>query len=302
MKILTLAEAIEKDATATLYIVDGSGIDLETFEIPGARFVKLILFKDDEPVGFLAGEMVDNELLQLFKIYCPNEDKGDVTETFLKYLYRSESPVISGILTNDRDSHRLTNEILPGTGYALGFKKRLFSKDISSLEYGDSGELQAVKVSEFSHDTILTVFHDSIRDHPIYATMCDRIEDEFESLKEDLSSETIAEYWKLYTYHDQIVGYAFPTLFRHNPDQGTIRFIGVVPKFTGRGWGKLIHLHALSILSDMGARTYLGSTETSNLAMVRIFQQNGCTIRTTQLFFTKQVSGGDINHASEFED
>ncbi|MEN2768213.1 GNAT family N-acetyltransferase [Ornithinibacillus xuwenensis] len=80
--------------------------------------------------------------------------------------------------------------------------------------------------------------------------------------------------------HDP-VGVVFPHIEPNTVNQGRIFWIGIHPKFIGRGLGKGLHRIGLYRLQhDFKAVSYLGATKIDNEPMRKILSSNGCTEKT----------------------
>ncbi|RPI14628.1 MAG: hypothetical protein EHM58_15985 [Ignavibacteriae bacterium] len=66
---------------------------------------------------------------------------------------------------------------------------------------------------------------------------------------------------------------------------GTLLNIALLPKERGKGYGRIIHSRGLMILKDMDLKTYLGSTNTDNYAMLKVFKINKCRKELIQNFY-----------------
>ena len=55
--------------------------------------------------------------------------------------------------------------------------------------------------------------------------------------------------------------------------------IGVLPEHRNRGWGGRLHRH-LMWLAKGHTKSYVGSTDVRNAAMLQLFELNGCTFET----------------------
>ena len=60
--------------------------------------------------------------------------------------------------------------------------------------------------------------------------------------------------------------------------EGTITFMGLLPAFRGRGLGRHVHRRGMALLRAQGGTLYHGGTSASNGAMIRLFEQHGCTV------------------------
>ena len=94
------------------------------------------------------------------------------------------------------------------------------------------------------------------------------------------------ENWLIAFKDDAPIGVVFPTRYLDQPEEGSISFIGVLPVWQGRRFGKILHAKGLEALAKMGVTRYVGSTEISNKPMLATFLANGCAftkIRTIQV-------------------
>jgi GNAT superfamily N-acetyltransferase len=68
------------------------------------------------------------------------------------------------------------------------------------------------------------------------------------------------------------------------PTIGTLFYVGVVPARRGEGLGRMLHALGLTRLAAQGLVRYVGSTDTRNAAMLRVFAANGCPIESTEVY------------------
>ena len=57
---------------------------------------------------------------------------------------------------------------------------------------------------------------------------------------------------------------------------GRITYIGVVPEYRGRQFGREVHRHGLAMLLRQGCEIYEGGTDIANLPMQSLFERNHC--------------------------
>lgn len=91
--------------------------------------------------------------------------------------------------------------------------------------------------------------------------------------------------WWLVDDADGPVGVLLPQ--KTSADTGTVFYVGVLPARRGRGLGVRLHALGLHHLARQGARKYVGSTDLRNVAMLRVFERNGCCVTGTQGFFVR---------------
>ncbi|SET18051.1 hypothetical protein SAMN05421676_103145 [Salinibacillus kushneri] len=90
--------------------------------------------------------------------------------------------------------------------------------------------------------------------------------------------------WRKHCYYftksDSLLGICIPHIEMGTNDEGRLFYFGVTPEFRGQGTGVNIHKIALHLLKNhFSAKNYVGSTDTSNQPMIKIFEQNGCQLR-----------------------
>lgn len=96
------------------------------------------------------------------------------------------------------------------------------------------------------------------------------------SMKTELPSQ-VERMFTIYKVENEPVGVVFPHLEPDKDREGRIFWIGIHPKFRGKGLGKNLHLIGLYRLrNDFKAKSYLGATEVNNNPMKKIMLSNGC--------------------------
>src|SRR5262245_5677738 len=85
------------------------------------------------------------------------------------------------------------------------------------------------------------------------------------------------------------VGVVLPPFQR--PHLGTLYYVGVIPARRGEGLGRALHALGLARLAADGAKRYVGSTDTRNAAMRRVFERNGCPVEGTEAYLTLARAG-----------
>ncbi|MHA6252243.1 GNAT family N-acetyltransferase [Oceanobacillus sp. CAU 1775] len=96
------------------------------------------------------------------------------------------------------------------------------------------------------------------------------------SMKTELPSQ-VEKMFTIYIVENEPVGVVFPHLEPDKDREGRIFWIGIHPKFRGKGLGKNLHFIGLHRLrNDFKAKSYLGATEINNNPMKKIMVHNGC--------------------------
>jgi len=105
------------------------------------------------------------------------------------------------------------------------------------------------------------------------------ISDVMQSIKTELGPD-----WKKNCYYfklkDEYVGISIPHIEIGKTDEGRLFYFGVMPTMRNQGLGKTIHKISLALLKNkFNATYYIGSTDTNNEHMIKIFEANNCELK-----------------------
>ncbi len=104
--------------------------------------------------------------------------------------------------------------------------------------------------------------------------------------------------WHIALHGDEPAGVVLPQEYADTPGLGTLFYIGILPPFRGRGWGKILHALGLHALVRSGVARYVGSTDARNVAMLRVFAANGCIESNRQGFYAPAPSAPQTSSRS----
>lgn len=93
-----------------------------------------------------------------------------------------------------------------------------------------------------------------------------------------------SHWWVAFSGAHEAIGVVLPQVFPDKPTEGTLSYVGVLPRFRQQGYGALLHQWGLAALAQRGVLRYIGSTGHTNRGMQRVFQRNACTLLATRYF------------------
>ncbi|WP_158530721.1 GNAT family N-acetyltransferase [Pantoea sp. 3_1284] len=99
-----------------------------------------------------------------------------------------------------------------------------------------------------------------------------------DSLENELGLEWRASCF-IFRKSGEPIGLSIPIIEQGTVDEGRLFYFGIVPEYRGEGYGAAFHRISLNLLREIGATTYVGSTDEANQHMIRIFERNGCLLR-----------------------
>ncbi|MBN1971259.1 MAG: hypothetical protein JXR48_16175 [Candidatus Delongbacteria bacterium] len=190
---------------------------------------------------------------------------------------------------NERKIRIFTNEARPeniflkSLNYKIYKSKILYKKTLTEIK-PISTHLIFKPITEISHEIFIETFTKSLEDyHETDGLNCLEY---FNYLKSHAGNTFNEIEWKVVFHKNEPIGVLFPQVYSDNVEEGTIFYIGLIPKYRKMGFGRSIHLEGLNCLYRMGVKTYFGSTLKSNLGMQMLFKFNDCKIEAHQNFFT----------------
>lgn len=105
--------------------------------------------------------------------------------------------------------------------------------------------------------------------------------EDLEELMDECKGFDLSE-WLLVADPQGEIGVVLPYLSRGDPSRGMVAYLGVVPERRGQGNGTTLHAYGLHRLAQLGATRYIGSTDTRNVPMRRIFAANQAVARVSR--------------------
>jgi GNAT superfamily N-acetyltransferase len=246
----------------------------------------VIALEGQRPVGRLRGVFVDRGTYIVTEMRTAEGVPCSVIEdALIAHLASTFSRDGVTVLSNDRPRNSEINSALERAGFEIEKTKAYVGRSLDG-ELPDPGvgftfqPLAVVGRKEF-----VRVMAAAAEGDP-FEEMEGRDPDaDFQELVElagDLFDESS---WFLAAVGGKTVGVVLPQAFPDNDSQGTLFYVAILPVFRGRGYGRALHAAGLSLLAGRGVTDYVGSTDTRNAPMLRVFERNECPRTTTQLFF-----------------
>lgn len=236
--------------------------------------------------GRLEGVFLDRETYFVRELLCAEGLPCSLVEDALVgHLAPSFSRDGIGVFSSDRPRNVEINGALTRAGFEIEKKKAFVAR-------GLSGELPEPRV-EFTFRTLAEVGRDEFIRVMTEAAEGDPFEDmegrdpvaDFQELVDMAGEKYAPESWFLPLVDREVVGVLLPQAFPDSDTDGTLFYVAVLPRFRGRGYGRALHATGLSMLAERGVTSYIGSTDTRNAPMLRVFEANGCPQTTTQFFY-----------------
>ena len=245
----------------------------------------LLAFRGDRCVGRLEGAFVTPTVYALREILAADVVRASEIERALcEHLRPSFARERVTVLTWEAKESAQLNAALARAGFRVAKRKVFVERSAAGYRspYVDPflyGSLEAVGRDAFVRVLARAAEGDPFEDRP------DRDpEREFQELVDYAGSRFDPVAWMVASLDGETVGVVLPQVFEGSGDEGTLFYVGVLPAFRGRGYGRVLHAAGLESLARRGVTKYVGSTDERNAAMLAVFAANGCARTGVQLF------------------
>ena len=229
------------------------------------------------PIGELKLTIVHNKLIRIEAIEVT--DQHDYPQVAALLIDRARSwysgTVVEASIWDRHDDARL-RAVLESQGFEMYIEKVYVERAIAGYKSPYHSALSFRSLAELGAGPFVKTLARIYQDDRCRDARPDDPEGDFQGMIEYAGPAFNAATWKLALLEEDIVGLILPQAYHDRLDRGTLFYMGIVPEFRGRNWAKILHADGLEFLASAGATTYIGSTDIINLAMLRVFAENGC--------------------------
>jgi GNAT superfamily N-acetyltransferase len=190
-----------------------------------------------------------------------------------------------GVLSSDRPKNAEVNRALERGGFQIQKKKAYVARNLEGELPEPAVEFAFRTLFEVGKVEFLRVMTEASEGDPFEDATERDPEAEFAELVEAAGGKFDPASWMLAHVEGEAVGVVLPQEFSDSEAEGTLFYVAVLPAFRGRGYGRALHATGLAMLAERGVTRYIGSTDTRNKPMLKVFEANGCPQTATQLFY-----------------
>ncbi|MCK4409528.1 MAG: GNAT family N-acetyltransferase, partial [Candidatus Eisenbacteria sp.] len=246
----------------------------------------LVALMGARAAGRLEGLFLSDKLYFVREMRCAEGFSCSVIEHALaRFLGDSFSSDGIGILSWDRTKNAEVNAALERAGFLVEKRKAFVARSLKD-DLPQSGTRFAFRTLAAAGKTeFLRVMTEAAEGDPFEDPAGRDPEDDFRELTEGAGDRFDPASWMLAQVDGDVVGVVLPQEFPGRDREGTLFYVAVLPPFRGRGYGRGLHAAGLAMLAERGVTRYLGSTDTRNEPMLRVFEANGCSQTGIQLFY-----------------
>ncbi|WP_409253275.1 GNAT family N-acetyltransferase [Bacillus sp. SCS-153A] len=145
-----------------------------------------------------------------------------------------------------------------------------------------------MNVTEDSHSSLEFIAEPTLQESLRCLSLILGNSDEASGLLDALYAEVKPDNFRIYIVRKtgEDAGFFIPHIEPYTESEGRIFYFGITPEYRGLGLGSIIHKFALtSLRQELKADSYIGSTDSDNLPMKRVFEKNGCRkVETIEIY------------------
>jgi RimJ/RimL family protein N-acetyltransferase len=246
----------------------------------------LLTFEGARCVGRLGGTFLNPKLYFVREITAAEDVDADTVALALgAYLAREFFRDGVEILTWDKPEAEAINDCLRRSGFVVDKEKAFVKKNVQGFTSPHEDPFSYRTLAEIGDDRFIEIMVEAATGDPFEDPDSTDPREEFQELVDYAGNRFDPTWWRVAYLDDRPVGIVLPQEFDDREHEGSLFYVGVLPEFRGRGFGKILHAGGLAFLAQHGVTDYIGSTDTRNHPMMRVFEANGCNRTGTQLFY-----------------
>lgn len=171
--------------------------------------------------------------------------------------------------------HALLSGPVPGGRYELYVEKLYVRRALGDFRSPYHDPFALVSLEDAGTDTFIEVLGLAMSGSLARDLRTDEPARELAEMRVMEADTHDPEAWKIALYDGEPAGVILANRFPLDLE-GTFTFIGLCPRFRGRGLGAVLHARGLELLQEMGLQRYLCSTDVRNTPMLRTYARHGC--------------------------
>jgi GNAT superfamily N-acetyltransferase len=246
----------------------------------------LLALDGSRPAGRLEGVFLDSTTYAVAELRCAEGLPCSLVEdALIGHLTPSFSRDGIGVVSSNRPKNVEINMALERAGFEIEKKKAFVARDLTDGLPEPAVEFTFRTLFDVGKVEFLRVMTGAAEGDPFEDVTGRDPEADFNELVEAAGSKFDPAGWMLAHVGGEAVGVVLPQEFSDSKAEGTLFYVAVLPPFRGRGYGRALHATGLAMLAERGVTGYVGSTDTRNEPMLRVFEANGCPQTATQFFY-----------------
>ena len=172
---------------------------------------------------------------------------------------------------------------LENNSFDIKYIKYLYEKNLKNHIEIKNHPFKFSSLEEVGEEEFMEIFNEVLIDD--LERDCDT-KTYFQKMKDSCGDFYFPKDWIIVKLNSKKIGIVLAQLYPNNPKNGGLSYIGFNKENRNKGYGKILHSIGISLLKEIGAKKYIGSTTSLNLAMQKIFEFNNCELSIKRFFYS----------------
>ena len=186
------------------------------------------------------------------------------------------------IMVDIIEADRYKINFLKSNKFSVKYSKTVFEKNLQDWEFNYHSLVELTSLKKTGRDKFLEIYR-LVSEGDIEKQ---DYENDFKGTVEYAGERYDPENWYIVSLNGKIIGLVMPQIFADKANEGSLFYIGVLPGERNKGYGKILFQAGLQILKERGAKRYIGSTNTGNKPMLKLFEGYNCKKILLRDFYT----------------
>jgi len=209
----------------------------------------------------------------------PERIYNTIDEKFVLYCKLNSLEIMVDVI--EADKHKIN--FLKRNKFSVKYSKIVFEKNLQDWEFNYYSLIELTSLKKTGRDKFLEIY--GLVGKGDIEMSQDYVND-FNTTVVYAGERYDPENWYIASVNGKIIGLIMPQIFADKADEGSLFYIGVLPNERNKGYGKILFQAGLQILKERGAKRYIGSTNTGNKPMLKLFEGNNCKKILLRDFYT----------------
>jgi len=254
-----------------------------------APFYEYRVFEGERQLAFIKGRMFNQFIvISLFKYESIEPDIDDLlAKEIQKVFYEDCKKHHSKIILTIGERTEKAQWFLENSDFQLEHINHVFLNNLKGLRQPNiQFELKPFKEVDLNY--FQSIYYECSKGDPQNDSPNLTPEGFFEKHKREIGHVYDESLICLALFQDQVIGVLslrVEQIGDTDQKEGSINYIGLLPAFRGKGYGKELHLTGLRRLAKLGCNNYYGGTDSKNKPMLKIFDANNCLLIEVQHYY-----------------
>lgn len=266
-------------------LMDEESEELFTQKADYRKESHIIVEKDNKLVAGMYLIIDEPDSVMLFNPYLKiDRALGPLLRKAIETAVSLRVDKIYSLIHESNDRFQMLDPALEENEFVFGIRKILYELKSRTFPNSDIVPLAYEPLGQDNESRFKKIFKKIFQPDGFFESDAERY---FGDLKKSAikTKRFYAEDWEIASHGGKHVGITMPQLHDEDGEIGSNFYVGVVPEYRNKGFGRALQRRAIQTLRRRGAKMIVGSTGAENTAMIRVFESLGYEFSKYQRFY-----------------